>query len=77
MAADLHWMTARALGPMFRRRACSPREVTDALLARIAALDPSLCAYVRVDAGGRAPPRAGRKTSCGRAPIAVRCTAFR
>jgi amidase len=58
MNADLHWMTARALGPMFRRGDCAPSEVTNALLTRIAALDPTLRAFVRVDEeGARAAAR--------------------
>lgn len=46
----LHWLGAAEAGARFARRELSPVELTQALLARIAALDPVLHAFVRLDA---------------------------
>src|SRR5262245_51958905 len=51
MAADeLHYATISELGAQFRRRTLSPVELTEALLARIEKLDPTLKAFVTVTA---------------------------
>jgi aspartyl-tRNA(Asn)/glutamyl-tRNA(Gln) amidotransferase subunit A len=50
MDADLHWLPATELAALIRRKRVSPVEVTDAILARIERLDPTLNAYVTVTA---------------------------
>jgi Asp-tRNA(Asn)/Glu-tRNA(Gln) amidotransferase A subunit family amidase len=50
MTADLPWMPATELAALIRRKKVSPREVVDAALERIAALNPRLNAYVTVTA---------------------------
>jgi amidase len=52
MAADLHWTTGQQLAGRFRRGECSPSEVTEAALARIAEFEPLLHAFSHVDAEG-------------------------
>jgi aspartyl-tRNA(Asn)/glutamyl-tRNA(Gln) amidotransferase subunit A len=47
---DLHYATIRELGDRFRRRTLSPVELTEAHLARIEKLDPTLKAFVTVTA---------------------------
>ena len=50
MTADLHFATIAELSELIRTRKVSPVELTDALLARIAALDGQLCAFITVTA---------------------------
>ena len=45
-----HWLTATQAAHAFAARTLSPRELLTALLARIAALDPALNAFIRLDA---------------------------
>jgi aspartyl-tRNA(Asn)/glutamyl-tRNA(Gln) amidotransferase subunit A len=47
---ELHYGTIRELGEQFRRRTLSPVELTEALLARIEKLDPTLRAFVTLTA---------------------------
>ena len=52
-------LTASALAELYRRREASPVEVVEAVLARIAHLNPLLCAYATLDPeGARAAARA-------------------
>ncbi|MDB5867056.1 MAG: Asp-tRNA(Asn)/Glu-tRNA(Gln) amidotransferase GatCAB subunit, partial [Betaproteobacteria bacterium] len=46
---DLHWLTAFELAAAYREKRLSPVELTQALLARIAAVDPKLNAFISVD----------------------------
>ncbi len=46
---ELHWLTAAEAGRAIARRQLSPVELTQALLARIEQLDPTLHAFIRVD----------------------------
>ncbi|GJD53247.1 Glutamyl-tRNA(Gln) amidotransferase subunit A [Methylobacterium crusticola] len=48
MAGPLHELTVAQAGRLFRSRALSPVELTAAYLARIAALDPALNAFIAV-----------------------------
>lgn len=48
--SELHWMTAAEASRAFATRQLSPVELMTALLARIAALDPKLHAFIRLDA---------------------------
>jgi amidase len=68
VAAPLHWLSARTLGARLRARECSAVEVTEALLARIAALDPTLHAFVHVlgDDARTAAARADAELRAGR-----------
>ena len=43
---DLHWLTITDAARLIERRRLSPVELTDALLARIEALDPQLNAFL-------------------------------
>jgi aspartyl-tRNA(Asn)/glutamyl-tRNA(Gln) amidotransferase subunit A len=47
---DLHWLTAEEIAAAYREKRLSPVELTRALLDRIAAVDPKLNAFIRVDA---------------------------
>ncbi|HUZ62352.1 MAG TPA: amidase [Acetobacteraceae bacterium] len=47
---DLHWLTAAEAAAAFRARTLSPVEYLQALLARIAAVDPQINAFIRLDA---------------------------
>ena len=47
---DLHWLSASEASRAFAARTLSPVELLDALLRRIAALDPKLHAFIRLDA---------------------------
>ena len=49
---DLHWLTAGEIAKGFAARTISPVEVTKALLARIAVLQPKLHAFIRIDEEG-------------------------
>src|SRR5499426_266641 len=49
-SADLHYATIAELGALFRRRTLSPVELTEALLARIDKLEPTLHAFVTITA---------------------------
>lgn len=58
----LHWATAAELAVEFTARRLSPVEVVDALLERIAALDPSLSVFIHLDAeGARSAARAAER----------------
>lgn len=48
--SDLHWMTAAAAARAIAARELSPVELTNALLQRIAQLDPQLNVFIRLDA---------------------------
>jgi aspartyl-tRNA(Asn)/glutamyl-tRNA(Gln) amidotransferase subunit A len=50
MSDDIAYATIRTLGARYRRRELSPVEVTEALLTRIAKLDPVLHAFVTLTA---------------------------
>lgn len=50
MSTELHWLTLTELAVKLRAREVSPVEATDALLARIDALEPSLGAFVTITA---------------------------
>lgn len=43
---DRHWLTIADAARLIERRRLSPVKLTDALLARIAALDPQLNAFL-------------------------------
>jgi aspartyl-tRNA(Asn)/glutamyl-tRNA(Gln) amidotransferase subunit A len=47
---DLHWLTAAQAARDFAARRLSPVELVEALLARTAAVDPRINAYIRLDA---------------------------
>lgn len=49
-STDLHYLEIAALAPLVRERRLSPVELTEAMLARIDALDGQLHAYARVTA---------------------------
>ena len=62
-SAELHYATIGELGAQFRRRTLSPVELTEALLARIEKLDPTLRAFVTLTAErARAEARAAEAT---------------
>jgi len=46
---ELHWLSATDIADRFAKRTLSPLELADALLARIAKLDPQLNAFIRLD----------------------------
>jgi len=48
--SDLHWLTATAAAEAIAARKLSPVELTTALLNRIGRLDPTLHAFIRLDA---------------------------
>jgi aspartyl-tRNA(Asn)/glutamyl-tRNA(Gln) amidotransferase subunit A len=48
--SDLHWMSASAAAAAIAKHELSPVELTKALLARIARLDPRFNAFIRVEA---------------------------
>jgi aspartyl-tRNA(Asn)/glutamyl-tRNA(Gln) amidotransferase subunit A len=52
MTRDLHWLTATEILHAYRTRSLSPVEVTEAMLHRIAALNPKLNAFCRLDVAG-------------------------
>jgi aspartyl-tRNA(Asn)/glutamyl-tRNA(Gln) amidotransferase subunit A len=59
VSGDLHWLTAAEASRAFAARRLSPVELTEALLARIARLDPKVNAFIRLDAeAARAAARA-------------------
>ena len=47
---DLHWMTVAEVAQAIAARNLSPVELMEALLERIARLDPKLNAFIRLDA---------------------------
>ena len=51
-APDLHWLTVAGLAKGFARAEFSPVDVMSALLARIEAANPSLHAFIALDADG-------------------------
>lgn len=60
--ADLHWLSLAEVATLMRRREVSPVEVTEACLARIEALDPTLNSYITVMADqARADARAAEQ----------------
>ena len=46
---DLHWLTAAGIGAAYSARKLSPVELVRALLDRIAALEPQLHAFIKID----------------------------
>jgi Asp-tRNA(Asn)/Glu-tRNA(Gln) amidotransferase A subunit family amidase len=46
MPTELHWLTIGDAARLIERHRLSPVELTDALLARIEALDPQLNAFL-------------------------------
>jgi aspartyl-tRNA(Asn)/glutamyl-tRNA(Gln) amidotransferase subunit A len=48
---DLCWLTAAEIGAAYAARSLSPVELVRALLERVAAQDPQLNAFIRLDAG--------------------------
>ena len=46
VATELHWLTIAEAARLFEKRQLSPVELTDALLARIEALDPQINAFL-------------------------------
>ena len=46
VATELHWLTIAEAARLFEKRQLSPVELTDALLARIDALDPQINAFL-------------------------------
>ena len=49
---DLHWLTASEASRAFAAKTLSPVELVRHLLERTEALDPTLHAYIRLDAEG-------------------------
>jgi len=49
VATELHWLTIAEAARLFEKRQLSPVELTDALLARIEALDPQINALCNRD----------------------------
>src|SRR5580692_11720941 len=47
---ELNWLTASEIAAAYAARKLSPVELLEALLARIAKLDPKLNAFIRLDA---------------------------
>jgi hypothetical protein len=45
-ATELHWLTIAEMARLIERRRLSPVELSEALLARIAALDPQINAFL-------------------------------
>jgi aspartyl-tRNA(Asn)/glutamyl-tRNA(Gln) amidotransferase subunit A len=68
MSGDLHWLTATEASRAFAAKRLSPVELTEALLTRIARLDPRVNAFIRLDAeAARAAARAAEtEISAGR-----------
>jgi len=46
---ELHWLSASEIADRFAKRSLSPVELAEALLARIAKLDPQINAFIRLD----------------------------
>ena len=65
---DAHWLTASEASRAFAKRTLSPVELLDALLKRIDALDPTLHAFIRLDAEAArdAAQAAEREIAAGR-----------
>jgi len=60
--SDLHWTSATDLGDALRTRAVSPVDLLAAQLERIGRLDPTLNAFIRLDAeGARAAARTAER----------------
>jgi aspartyl-tRNA(Asn)/glutamyl-tRNA(Gln) amidotransferase subunit A len=73
---ELHWLTIADAARLIESRRLSPLELTDALLARIDALDPQLNAFLLPTpekARGQAKRRSARSWPAG---TAGRCTAY-
>ena len=68
MSDAIAYATIRELGARYRRRELSPVEVTQALLARIAKLDPALHAFVTVTAERALADARAAETALGRGP---------
>jgi aspartyl-tRNA(Asn)/glutamyl-tRNA(Gln) amidotransferase subunit A len=67
--SDAHWLTATEIAAAYAARRLSPVELMQALLDRIAALDPRLNAFIKVDAEAAfdAARQAEREIAGGRA----------
>jgi aspartyl-tRNA(Asn)/glutamyl-tRNA(Gln) amidotransferase subunit A len=66
--SELHWLGVAELAPLIAEKKLSPVELLQALLARIAQLDPKINAFIRLD-GGRAmvgARRAEQEIAAGR-----------
>ena len=68
------YRTARELGGMLAARDSSARELCDAAIARIEALDPKINAVVVRDFERELPPPKPARCSPGRTPAAARHT---
>ena len=75
---ELHWLTIADAARLIESRRLSPVELTDALLARIEALDPQLNAFL-LPTPEKAREQARKRPSARSWPaaIAARCTAYR
>ena len=75
---ELHLLTIADAARLIERRRLSPVELTDALLARIEALDPQLNAFLLpTPEKAREQRESGRARDHGRQAIAARCTESR
>jgi aspartyl-tRNA(Asn)/glutamyl-tRNA(Gln) amidotransferase subunit A len=72
MSTDLAFLPATTLAALLRRRALSPVELADALLARIEASQPSLNAFITIDHdGARAAARAAEARHARGEPLSL------
>jgi len=74
---DLHWLTITDAARLIERRRLSPVELTDALIARVEALDPQLNAFLLPTREGPATRPERQSVRSWRAGIAARCTVYR
>ena len=74
---ELHWLTIADAARLIETRRLSPVELTDALLARIEALDPQLNAFLCRRRNRRASRRKRPRARSWPGAIAARCTAYR
>ena len=74
---QLYWLTIADAARLIERRQLSPVELTDALLARIEALDPQLKLFCCRRRKRRASRPAQRNAKSWPGAIAARCTACR
>src|SRR5262245_11266265 len=67
---SLTWLSASQISTLYRRRALSPVDVVEAMLARAEALQPHLNAFVLLDAeGARAAAKASEARWLRGAPL--------
>ena len=75
---DLHWLTIADAARLIERRRLSPVELTNALIARVEALDPQLNAFLLpTPEKARANRPERRSARSWRTIIADRCTEYR